>query len=57
MRLFSRVLPAALVLSLSVFATAQAKYPIDKIVITGGAPYTDAEILSAASFQPGQVLT
>ena len=57
MRLFSRVLPAALVLSLSVFATAQAKYPIDKIVISGGAPYTDVEILSAASFQPGQVLT
>jgi len=57
MHLFSRVLPAALLLSPSTFATAQAKYPIDKIRITGGAPYADAEILSTASFQPGQVLT
>ncbi len=57
MRLLSRVLTAAFVVSLSIFASAQAKYPIDKIRITGGAPYTDAEILSAAAFKPGDVLT
>ncbi len=38
-------------------ALAQAKYPVDKIRITGGAPYTDAEILSIAQFKPGDVLT
>jgi len=56
MRLSCRVLPALLAL-VSLSALAQAKYPVDKVRITGGAPYTDAEILSIAQLKPGDVLT
>jgi len=58
MRVLYRVLPAALVLSLSVSAFAKAaQYPVAKVTITGGAPYSDAEILSIAALKPGDVLT
>jgi outer membrane protein assembly factor BamA len=51
-----RALPAFLALA-SLSALAQAKYPVDKVTITGGAPYTDPEILSIAQLKPGDVLT
>jgi len=48
----------ALVLSLSLSAFAKAaQYPVAKVTITGGAPYSDAEILSIAALKPGDVLT
>jgi len=58
MRLLSRVLTAALVVSASLAAfPAHAQYSISKINITGAAPYTDSEILSIAGLQSGQLLT
>jgi len=58
MRVLYRVLSAALVLSLSLSAFAKgAQYPVAKVTITGGASYSDAEILSIAALKPGDVLT
>ncbi len=59
MRLLSRVLTAALVVSASLAAAipAHAQYSIGAIHITGAAPYTDSEILSIAGLQSGQLLT
>jgi outer membrane protein assembly factor BamA len=58
MRVLSRVLCAVLVLSTSLCAFAKgAQYPVAKVTITGGAPYSDAEILSIAALKPGDVLT
>jgi len=58
MRVLNRVLSATLVLSLSLCAFAKgAQYPVAKVTITGGAPYSDAEILSIAALKPGDVLT
>jgi outer membrane protein assembly factor BamA len=55
MRLLRVFLPA-LILVTSLSALAQ-KYPINKITIKGGAPYTDDEILTLAQFKPGDVMT
>jgi outer membrane protein assembly factor BamA len=59
MRLLSRALTAALVVSASLTAAfpAHAQYSINKIDITGAAPYTVPEILSIAGLQSGQLLT
>lgn len=55
MTFLRRALPTLLlVTSLTAFAQ---KYPVDKIRITGDAPYTDAEILAVAQLKPGDVLT
>jgi outer membrane protein assembly factor BamA len=55
MRNFLRALATALVLSFCLPALAQ--YSIASIEIRGGAPYSDAEILSIAGLQPGQLLS
>ena len=58
MRVLYRVLLAAFVFAFSLSAFAKgAQYPVAKITITGGAPYSDAEILSIAVLKPGDVLT
>jgi outer membrane protein assembly factor BamA len=53
MRILSRALTTLLIL---VALPAVAQDTIDKVVFHNGAPYTDAELLSASGLQPGQPL-
>ena len=57
MRIHRSILTPALILSaLFTSLPALAQYSIDKIAITGGAPYTDSEVLAVSGLQPGQFL-
>jgi outer membrane protein assembly factor BamA len=56
-----RALPQALVLLASLFAlsavAARAQYSVEKLVFTGAAPYTDAELSATSGLAPGQLLS
>lgn len=53
MRIHRLVAPLLLAFSISAFA----QYSIQKIVIHGGAPYTDSEVLAVSGLQPGQMMS
>jgi outer membrane protein insertion porin family len=56
-----RALPQALALFASIFALAalpaRAQYSVEKLVFSGAAPYTDAELAATCGLAPGQLLS